>query len=203
MSTAEAPSPISGARAKGNTAVKSALVDAAGEMLAEVGPKRLSVRDVAERAGVNHGQVHHYFGGKRGLLEAAMHALAKQHFDESLERAGGAAVPAPLALIDHRTYFRAVSQCVMDGDIDLVMTVDRDDEVSVPLRVLHHLREANPQSDDLDLRAGFAAAAAMQLGWVAFEELLLLIAEIEPGEEAEFQNRVKTAMSRMLGIASN
>ena len=31
-----------------------------------------AARHLAERAGVNHGQVHHYFGGKRGLLEAAM-----------------------------------------------------------------------------------------------------------------------------------
>ena len=202
MSTAEAQTPSSSPnarapRAKGNSAVQSALIEAAGEMLGEVGPKRLSVREVAERAGVNHGQVHHYFGGKRGLLEAAMRALAKEHFDDSLDRAGGAPLPAPLSLIEHRAYFRAVSQCVLDGDIALVLTVDRDDEISVPLRVLRHLRETHPESNDLDLRASFAAVAAMQLGWVAFEDLLLLLAEVEPGEEDEFRDRVKQSMTRM------
>jgi AcrR family transcriptional regulator len=203
MSTAEVPtSPptSSGSRVKGSEAVKTALIAAAADMLGEVGPKSLSVRDLAERAGVNHGQVHHYFGGKRGLLEAAMRHLAKQHFDHSLELSDGAAVPPPLSLTEDRPYFRALCQSVMDGDIELVMTVDRDDEISVPLRVLRHLRETHPESDDLDVRARFAALAAMQLGWFAFEELLFLISEVEPGDEDAFRDRVKTSMHRLIDL---
>ena len=48
---------------RGECAVRTALLEAACDMLAEVGPKSLSVRRLAERAGVNHGQIHHYFGG--------------------------------------------------------------------------------------------------------------------------------------------
>ncbi|HIF95149.1 MAG TPA: TetR/AcrR family transcriptional regulator [Myxococcales bacterium] len=199
MSAAELP-PSSGSRIKGSEAVKTALIKAAAEMLGEVGPKSLSVRDLAERAGVNHGQVHHYFGGKRGLLEAAMRHLAKLHFDRSLELSGGGAVPPPLSLTEDRAYFRALCQSVMDDDIELVMTVDRDDEISVPLRVLRHLRETHPESNDLDIRARFAALAAMQLGWFAFEELMMLTSEVAPAEEDDFRERVKSFMQRVIDL---
>ena len=202
MSALEAPGTPSPSRAKGSDAVKSALIAAAAEMLGEVGPKSLSVRDLAERAGVNHGQVHHYFGSKRGLLEAAMRHLARRHFDHSLELSGGGAFPPPLSLTENRTYFRALCQSVMDGDAALVTTVDLDDEISVPRRVLRHLREANPDADDLELRAGFAAQAAMQLGWFAFEDHLLRIAEVEPGDEDAFRERVKASMLRTINFAT-
>ena len=68
---------------RGKEAVKAALITAAGELLAEIGPKAMSVRDVAVRAGVNHGQVHHYFNGKDGLIKTAMRALAKEHMEHA------------------------------------------------------------------------------------------------------------------------
>lgn len=185
-------------RARGRDAVRRALLEAAGEMLGEVGPKSLSVRDIAERAGVNHGQVHHYFGGKRGLLEAAMHELGSRHFDRMAALSDADGFPRPLALAEDRPYYRALCQSVMDGDVALVMTVDADDDVSVPRRVLRSLRARNPETDDLDTRAHFAAFAAMQLGWVAFEELLFAVAEVETGDETAFRERVKDTIQRMI-----
>lgn len=192
----DAPTPRQ--RARGGEAVRSALIEAAADMLGERGPKNLSVRDLAERAGVNHGQIHHYFGGKRGLLEATMRTLAADHYARSLEIAGGADFPPPLSLGADRRYFRALCQSVMDGDLELVLTVDLDDAISVPRRVLRGLRARHPDADDTELRAKFASHAAMQLGWVAFEELLLRTAEVSPGEEDAFRERVKDAMQEMI-----
>jgi AcrR family transcriptional regulator len=186
---------------KGSESVRSALIEAAAEMLGEIGPKSLTVRDLAERAGVNHGQIHHYFGGKRGLLVAAMRHLAEQHYARSVELADGGELPPPLSLLEDRAYFRALGQSVMDGDLDLVMTVDADDEVSVPRHVLRSLRASHPDVSDLDLRANFAILAATQLGWVAFEELILLIAEVRPGDADDFREHVKRAMKRMFDAA--
>ncbi|HKI96848.1 MAG TPA: TetR/AcrR family transcriptional regulator [bacterium] len=57
------------------------LMDAARDCLLEHGHQACSVKAIAERAGVNHGLVHHYFGSKEGLWQAviqreveAMHA---------------------------------------------------------------------------------------------------------------------------------
>ena len=67
----------------GSESVKDALIEAACEMLAESGPRSMSVRKVAARAEVNHGQVHHYFGGKQGLIEAAMAQMSEEHYENA------------------------------------------------------------------------------------------------------------------------
>jgi AcrR family transcriptional regulator len=45
-----------------------ALLDAAEQLLIEVGYAGITVRKLAERAGVNHGLVHYYFGSMEDLL---------------------------------------------------------------------------------------------------------------------------------------
>lgn len=47
-----------------------ALLAAAGELLAEQGPERFSLRECARRAGVSHAAPAHHFGDARGLLTA-------------------------------------------------------------------------------------------------------------------------------------
>lgn len=48
----------------------AAILVAAGELFAEHGPSKVSLRQIAERAGVNYGLIHHYFGTKEALLIA-------------------------------------------------------------------------------------------------------------------------------------
>lgn len=102
---------------RGPDAVKAALIDATCEMLAEVGPNAMSVRSVALRAGVNHGQVHHYFGTKQGLIEAAAHKLAAEHFEHARARSGGTPLPIPLTLGEDSSYLIALVRLVLDGQI--------------------------------------------------------------------------------------
>lgn len=47
-----------------------ALLQATGELLAEAGPERFSLRECARRAGVSHAAPAHHFGDTRGLLTA-------------------------------------------------------------------------------------------------------------------------------------
>jgi AcrR family transcriptional regulator len=53
-------------------AARTALLDAAEELLIDVGYAGITTRKVAERAGVNHGLVHYYFGSIEELLFQAM-----------------------------------------------------------------------------------------------------------------------------------
>ena len=50
--------------------LRQALLDAAAATLDEVGADRLSLREVARRAGVSHAAPAHHFSGKAGLLTA-------------------------------------------------------------------------------------------------------------------------------------
>ncbi|MDE0885592.1 MAG: TetR/AcrR family transcriptional regulator [Myxococcota bacterium] len=198
MTSTQSPRPVPPQKVSGSEAVRAALIEAAGQLLGEIGPRNVSVREIAQRAGVNHGQIHHYFGGKRGLLEAAIRELARQHYANSLELAGGAAIPAPLSLAEDRGFFRALCQSVMDGDMDLVRSVESDNQLSVPRRVLRQIREQNPDADPLELKARFSILSAMELGWVAFEELMFLNAEVQGAEREELRNAVKRLMANFV-----
>jgi len=182
------------ARVRGSDAVKAALVQSAAQLLGEVGPRGLSVREVAERAGVNHGQVHHYFGGKRELLKAAMRHLAQSHFEHSTALSQGATLPPVLSLAEDSDYWRAICRAVIEGDLELART-EIDENLSVPRSVLRALQEAHgTRENDFELKARFAALAAQTLGWVAFEDFMLLLADVAPDRRDALRAEVKRVM---------
>ena len=183
--------------ARGGDAVKTALIKAAAGMMAQMGPSALSVRDVAAAAGVNHGQVHHYFGGKRGLLRAAIRYLAEQHLANATRRAGGGPIPPALTLGQDSNYWRAIAHTVMEGDLDLAR-VEIEAGISVPRRAMHALMErAGATEGDIDFKAHFAAGAALQLGWAAFEDFVLLLADVDPADHDELRDRVKDLVKQL------
>jgi AcrR family transcriptional regulator len=60
--------------------VKEALLQAAAELIAEVGWGRVSSRMVAERAGVNNALVHYHFASMEDLLRRAATRVMEQSF---------------------------------------------------------------------------------------------------------------------------
>lgn len=176
---------------RGPEAVKAALIEAAAEALAAAGPNAVSVRAVARAANVNHGQVHHYFGGKRPLLRAAMHKLASDHLEFMKGHISAEGVPSPLVLAEDPAYWRAVLQCVMEGDYELART-EFEEGISVPQTAMRIWSEQmSVDTTDLDFRARFAMLACLQLGWVALEEFLLSMAEVKEDDRTAFRERVK------------
>ena len=63
---------------RGRDAVKAALIHAAADLFATRGPAAVGVREIAQKAGVNHGLVHRHFGSKEGLLLAVMNSLSER-----------------------------------------------------------------------------------------------------------------------------
>ncbi|MCF7849402.1 MAG: TetR/AcrR family transcriptional regulator [Kiritimatiellales bacterium] len=68
---------------------KKAMVNAAGELAAELGFASVSTRAVAERSGENIGSIHYHFGGKDGLFEAvvrdAMSCCTEKEFHGAID----------------------------------------------------------------------------------------------------------------------
>src|ERR1700761_3311655 len=75
MATADATVTTT-AKPMGKDEVIAAVMQAASELFAEKGPAATSIREVAARAGVNHGLLHRHFGSKRQLLAATLQYLA-------------------------------------------------------------------------------------------------------------------------------
>lgn len=65
---------------------RGALIDAAGELFTRYGIDAVSTRAIAERAGENIGSIHYHFGGKKGLLQAALDVFFEAWEDEPLHR---------------------------------------------------------------------------------------------------------------------
>ncbi|MEU8464508.1 TetR family transcriptional regulator [Streptomyces sp. NPDC029003] len=64
----ESPRPQPAERPRNAAATRLRLLDAAGELFAERGYERTTVRAIAERAGANQALLFRYFGSKHGLL---------------------------------------------------------------------------------------------------------------------------------------
>ncbi len=60
----------------------TALIEAAAELFSQHGVKAVSVRNIAEKAGVNHGLVHRHFGSKEMLRLKTQEYLAADIRDE-------------------------------------------------------------------------------------------------------------------------
>jgi len=71
---------------------KMALITAAGTLFAEHGVKAVTTRAIADLAGENIGNIHYHFGGKEGLLDAALDYAtspwSENPFRRMLEEAG-------------------------------------------------------------------------------------------------------------------
>jgi TetR/AcrR family transcriptional regulator len=84
------------------TEVRDALLEAAGQLFAEHGASGVSLRRVAEAAGVTPAMVHYYFGGKDGLSEALLDRVLARLLERvrGVVAAGGALPDLIAVLVD-------------------------------------------------------------------------------------------------------
>ena len=173
------------------------LLAAAGDLLVEVGPHGATVREIARRAGVNHGLVHHYFGSKEGLLRAAMIALLEDHRAFVKQASDGGLLPRPMGLLDQQRYLRAIAHCVLDGEIELA-ALEASEDVSVPRSALEYLanlrREVRPSVASKSVVAG---AMAFEMGWVLLEPFIFRVLDVEADEVDEMRRAAMRARESM------
>ena len=122
--------------------VEQRLILAASELICDLGPNKITIRDIADLAGVNHGQIHHYFGGKKGLLEATYKQLAFEHVQKlgrrkiNIHNLGKESV----AKTDPE-YFKAIIKAVADDHLELA-TLEIDEGLSIPRTLIQQLKVA-------------------------------------------------------------
>ena len=119
---------------RGSAAVQASLIATAAELFAERGPRAVSVREVADAAGVNHGLVHHYFGSKAGLVTAVLDHLAAEATDEINEHEPPSVFYATglIGLFYLMTFVLGFGAMVLVGP-DVITSVDRGGNMAAPL----------------------------------------------------------------------
>lgn len=157
---------------RGREQVRAALIRAAAELFAERGPAAVSVRDVAARAGVNHGLVHLYFGSKRDLLGEVLGF----HAAEISSRAEEVEVADLLDATAGSPFWRVLARTILDGeDLDHLQesfpTVGRIVDFFSGLRAQGRLAGQDP-------KILAAVAVGLGLGWLLFEPFLIPAAQL-------------------------
>ncbi|MFX1787188.1 TetR/AcrR family transcriptional regulator [Prescottella sp. R16] len=187
-------------RTRDRKATEQRLLDAARRLLARDGVlSGLNLREVADEAGVNRGQVYQYFGTRRELLRAA---IAQHSWEE-----------APVFQADRALPFTERRERVLEETIHAqealklttLLVLDGDPDV----RLFPHLersrtdlqrdRDSGQLHPELDPVAAHAMTAAMNYGYTIFREQM----SREIGVSAEqLDEQVAAVAARMLaGLA--
>jgi AcrR family transcriptional regulator len=151
------------------------LVEAATELFSTRGPSRVTVREIAERAGVNHGLVHHYFGSKQALLGVVLDHLAQATAEEIATWDGGDRLFEPGGANDRHA--RIAAHLLLDAQDPAAM------QTAFPAlgAVVDHLRSGGLADHEARERA--ALVSALVLGWQLFEPFLRTAAGLGDREQ--------------------
>jgi AcrR family transcriptional regulator len=146
---------------RGPDAVRRRLIDATLELISHRSPATVTNKEIAALAGVNHGQIHHYFDPKDDLVAHAILEASIRLMDE-----GPTGEPRPLsynqASIGRALAYLAVSSDSMSAASPIVTTL-----------VEREAAARNVAVEDTELLADAAAFVTLSYGWAVFEDLLV------------------------------
>jgi AcrR family transcriptional regulator len=173
----------------GGEAVCEALLDSATVLFTADGPARVSLRAIADHAGVNLGQIPRHFGTKEALLQAVMGRAAADIAGTATDPTGstdGASLTDSLAIFDATgasPYWRLLAHVILDG-IDPV-TLQQDTPTFRRLVAMLDTARASGEVDEaFDPRTLAAAMGALSMGWLLFEPFLVAATGLD-GEKPE------------------
>ena len=176
-------------RPHGKAEVMAAIRAAAAELLAERGPRDITVRDVAERAGVNHALVHRHFGTKDELIQGVIADLSAE-IGASAAALGSTDVSALLRLLrEQPAYWNILARTVLEAPE--VLAGHPPPAASIVLAMLSRGREP----DDA-MRAKAAVAGSLVLGWIVFGQHLGSVLQLS--ETQTFDAAVADEVARIL-----
>lgn len=174
----------------GKKAVVAALIEAATGLIIEKG-MAVSVREMAARAGVNHGLVHTYFGSKNALIQVALDGINERAAAE-LDPDGFP--PADLASRRDAEVAKAIARVQLDTN----QTPFTSHPVAGPWR--NALARSQPELRDDEVDAMIAAASALALGWAMYGDQLAATLRIDGASRDDLDAHVFSLVSEMGGL---
>lgn len=174
---------------KGRQNVEKKLIESAAELVGSIGPNQLTIRDIANHAGVNHAQIHHYFGGKDELLIATYKLLAFEHVEQLQRRGVSPAnlIKEPLAEITNN-YFKAIIRAVLDNRMDLVR-VQVESNLSMSKKTLDQLvKLKNKNKPTAEMKSAIALVMVVEFGLAAMKPYIMEVLDINEKEMSKFMD---------------
>ena len=176
-------------KSKGRQNVEKRLIESAAVLVGSIGPNQLSIRDIADHAGVNHAQIHHYFGGKDGLLIATYKLLAFEHIEQLQRRnvSPDNMIREPLGDITNN-YFKAIIRAVLDNRMDLVR-VQVDSNLSMSKKTLDQLVKLKKvNKPTAEMKAAIALIMVVEFGLASMKPYIMEVLDISEEEMKKFMD---------------
>ena len=176
-------------KTKGRQNVEKKLIESAAVLVGSIGPNQMSIRDIADHAGVNHAQIHHYFGGKDGLLIATYKLLAFEHIEQLQRRnvTPDNMIREPLGDITNN-YFKAIIRAVLDNRMDLVR-VQVDSNLSMSKKTLDQLvKLKNEKKPTAEMKAAIALIMVVEFGLASMKPYIMEVLDINEKEMKTFMD---------------
>lgn len=154
---------------RSRAATEQRLIDVALELIRKNGVLAgLNLREVAEGAGVNRGNIYHYFGSRQELLRTAIN----RRFDAVVDSIVASKLNVPF--VERRSTMIRAKNTINDSQLRALMVLDGDDSVD-PMpqyeAAISHLRQDVIDGDihrDHDLEALHATLSALSRGYRIF-----------------------------------
>jgi TetR/AcrR family transcriptional regulator, repressor for neighboring sulfatase len=182
-------------RRRGRDSAVEALVEAARALFAERGPDAVSLRDIARRAGVNHGLIHHYIGSRDDLLRLVFDRSTDQA-RRQVEAAGdvAAALQALRSLGEGSTdYSRLLAWALLEGHDPA--------EFHGRSAALDAVVQAGGD-DSRELRLALAMATVQTLGWKLFGRYALVAAGLDSEDPEAVRRDAEALVDRLVAEAT-
>jgi TetR/AcrR family transcriptional regulator, repressor for neighboring sulfatase len=184
---------------RGREETMTAVLRAAAELFADRSPAQVTIREIAQRANVNHSLVHRHFGTKAELLKAVI----RQSTDDYIERIGGTIDPANafrsgfLYGAEEHPEAAALTRAVLDG------FTPSGRERNFPM-MTRHIRtiEAAIEAEDAkpwhSAEVIAAAAFALMSGWFILEDWLMEAASLSEYPLGDIREQIADILASMV-----
>ncbi|WP_405495067.1 TetR/AcrR family transcriptional regulator [Nocardia sp. NBC_00511] len=172
----------------GRDAVVAAVLEHAADLFAERGPAATSIRDIADRAGVNHGLVFRHLGAKDQLVGAVLNHLAA---DTAVQIESGHRFSPGDPML--RRHWTVLARAILDG----YPVGELQQQFPAVERIVEVARTKQP--DDRSAALAAANIAALALGWQLFEPFLRGATGLQDVSESEIRSGIDAAAALILG----
>lgn len=172
----------------GRDAVRAELIASALQLFADHGWADVSVRAIADHAGVNHALIYRHFGSKQGLLQAVLldltqsiAAAATSDRDQVADSATG----------ERDAYARILARILLEGSFE-----ELDEAPERPVaRWLTELARDNDLPSDRS-RQLMATATALELGWRLYGPVISQIAQLS--DDVDMNDLIDDSLSETI-----
>lgn len=178
----------SGGKDDASTRVRSIVLAHAADLFAERGPAATSLRDIAERSGVNAGLIFRHIGNKEAIVASVLDYLA-----EELMSARDANESRDVIEASGERNWKVIARSLLDG-FDVGQLQHRFPIVE---QLVAAAREDH--DDEYAARVATADALALQLGWRLFGPFLKAATGLDDEKPRHVDHAVSGSIGAQLG----